>query len=825
MDASSSLSEESLKLELDDLQKQLNKKLRFESSVRSIHSLLRDRYSSSSPSLRKQFYTVVSRVATVLKTRYTATGFWVAGLSLFEDAETLVSDASEKKHLKSCIEQAKEQLTEVDIQPTERSQGYLFEGHLTVDREPAQPQWLVQQNLMSAFSSIVDGESSNAAALGNVLGETANLMQELINGLDSIIPEILEDSGPPRAPPASKEVVEKLPVIVFNEEMLKTLGAEVECCICKENLVIGDKMQELPCKHTFHPPCLKPWLDEHNSCPICRHELPTDDQKYESWKEKEKEAEEERKGAENAIDKIFKDDANEEKGERARMASFIGAMAVADLVKSTLGPKGMDKILQSTGRGHSVTVTNDGATILKSLHIDNPAAKVLVDISKVQDDEVGDGTTSVVVLAGELLREAEKLVTSKIHPMTIIAGYRMAAECAREALLKRVIDNKENAEKFRSDLLKIAMTTLCSKILSQDKEHFAEMAVDAVFRLKGSTNLEAIQIIKKPGGSLRDSFLDEGFILDKKIGIGQPKRIENAKILVANTAMDTDKVKIYGARVRVDSMTKVAEIEGAEKEKMKDKVNKILAHGINCFVNRQLIYNFPEELFADAGVLAIEHADFEGIERLGLVTGGEIASTFDNPESVKLGHCKLIEEIMIGEDKLIHFSGVEMGQACSIVLRGASHHVLDEAERSLHDALCVLSQTVNDSRVLLGGGWPEMVMAKEVDELARKTAGKKSHAIEAFSRALVAIPTTIADNAGLDSAELVAQLRAEHHTEGCNAGIDVISGAVGDMEERGIYEAFKVKQAVLLSATEAAEMILRVDEIITCAPRRREDRM
>ncbi|KAK6115099.1 hypothetical protein DH2020_007368 [Rehmannia glutinosa] len=437
-------------------------------------------------------------------------------------------------------------------------------------------------------------------------------------------------------------------------------------------------------------------------------------------------------------------------------------MAIADLVKTTLGPKGMvrehDKILQSTGRGHSVTVTNDGATILKSLHIDNAAAKVLLwqalssfsDISKVQDDEVGDGTTSVVVLAGELLREAEKL---------------------------------------------------------------------------GSTNLESIQIIKKPGGSLKDSFLDEGFILDKKIGVGQPKRIENAKILVANTAMDTDKVKIYGARVRVDSMAKVAEIEVAEKEKMREKVQKIINHGINCFVNRQLIYNFPEELFADAGVLAIEHADFDGIERLALVTGGEIASTFDNPESVKLGHCKLIEEIMIGEDKLIHFSGVEMGQACTIVLRGASPHMLDEAERSLHDALCVLSQTVNDSRVLHGGGWPEMVMAKAVDELARKTPGKRSHAIEAFSRALVAIPTTIADNAGLDSAELVAQLRAEHHKEGSNAGIDVITGSVGDMAELGISEAFKVKNAVLLSATEAAEMILRVDEIITCAPRRREDRM
>ncbi|MED6124559.1 T-complex protein 1 subunit beta [Stylosanthes scabra] len=462
-----------------------------------------------------------------------------------------------------------------------------------------------------------------------------------------------------------------------------------------------------------------------------------------------------------AIDTILKDEASQEKGERARMASFVGAMAIADLVKTTLGPKGMDKILQSTGRGREVTVTNDGATILKSLHIDNPAAKVLVDISKVQDDEVGDGTTSVVVLAGELLREAEKLVAAKIHPMTIIS------------------------DKFRSDLMNIAMTTLSSKILSQDKEHFANLAVDAVMRLKGSTNLESIQIIKKPGGSLKDSFLDEGFILDKKIGIGQPKRIENAKILVANTAMDTDKVKIYGARVRVDSMSKVAEIEGAEKEKMREKVQKIIGHGINCFVNRQLIYNFPEELFADAGVLAIEHADFDGIERLALVTGGEIASTFDNPD----------------------------------------HHVLDEAERSLHDALCVLSQTVNDSRVLLGGGWPEMVMAKEIDELARKTPGKKSLAIEAFSRALLAIPTIIADNAGLDSAELISQLRAEHQSEGCTSGIDVISGSVGDMAARGICEAFKVKQAVLLSATEAAEMILRVDEIISCAPRRREDRM
>ena len=296
-----------------------------------------------------------------------------------------------------------------------------------------------------------------------------------------------------------------------------------------------------------------------------------------------------------------------------------------------------------------MTVTNDGATILKSIYVDNPAAKVLVDISKTQDAEVGDGTTSVVVLAGELLREAEQLIAQKIHPMVIIAGYRAAAEAARARLDEVSFDHGGDAAALRRDLLCIARTTLSSKILTCDKDHFAELAVDAVLRLKGSTNLDAIQILKKPGGTIQDSFLDEGFILDKRIGVGQPKRVEDAKILVANTAMDTDKVKIYGARVRVDSMAKVADIEAAERDKMRQKCEKIVAHGIGVFVNRQLIYNFPEELFADAGVMAVEHADFDGIERLALVTGGEIASTFDDPANVRLGRCKVVEEMMVGE--------------------------------------------------------------------------------------------------------------------------------------------------------------------------------
>ncbi len=404
-------------------------------------------------------------------------------------------------------------------------------------------------------------------------------------------------------------------------------------------------------------------------------------------------------------------------------------------------------------------------------------------------------------------------------PLTCTAARGSAARAALEAAAQ---DHKADEARFRVDLLNIAKTTLSSKILTGEKDFFANMAVDAVLRLKGSTNLDSIQIIKKCGGSLRDSFLDEGFILDKKIGVGQPKRIENARILVANTAMDTDKVKIYGARVRVDSMDKVAEIEAAEKSKMREKCEKIISHGINVFINRQLIYNFPEEIFADAGIMAIEHADFDGIERLALVTGAEICSTFDTPESVRLGSCKLIEEIMIGEDKLIHFSGVAKAEACTIVLRGASSHLLDEAERSLHDALCVLSQTVKDSRVVLGGGCAEMIMSKATDELAERTPGKRSMAIEAFGRALRMIPTIICDNAGLDSAELLSSLRAGHAAPGGCAGIDILTGRVGDMRECGIFESFKVKRQILLSATEASEMIIRVDDIIKCAPRQRE---
>lgn len=528
--------------------------------------------------------------------------------------------------------------------------------------------------------------------------------------------------------------------------------------------------------------------------------------------------------AKRVVPRILKEEqgAGEEKGEFARMSSFIGAIAVADLVKTTLGPKGMDKILQSVSKEGSVTFTNDGATILKSIPVDNPAAKIIVDTSKTQDSEVGDGTTSVAVFAGELLREAEKLITlSHIHPQTVIRGWRKALTAARSALEASSLDNSADPVAFRQDLINIARTTLSSKILSANKDHFANLAVEAVMRLKGNTDLSNIQIIKKVGGSLLDSYLEDGFILDKKIGVGQPKRLEKARILVANTPMDNDKIKIYGARVKVDSVSKVAEIEETERKKMKSKVDKILGHDINCFINRQLIYNYPEQLFTEAGIMAIEHADFEGVERLAKVLGAEIASTFDHPEQARLGYCELIEEVVIGEDKVIRFSGVKQGEACTVVLRAASKQILDEAERSLHDALCILVQVTKNTRTVLGGGCSEMLMAKAVDEQVQKTPGKEALAVESFARALRTIPAILADNAGLDGSELVSRLRAAHYDGKSTYGIDVERGIAHCMRELAITEALKSKSQVLISAHEAAEMIVRVDEIIRTAPRKR----
>lgn len=493
----------------------------------------------------------------------------------------------------------------------------------------------------------------------------------------------------------------------------------------------------------------------------------------------------------------------------------------------------MDKILSSTSDAANKTmITNDGATILGSLHLDNAAAKVLVSLSKAQDKAVGDGTTSVSVLAAELLRGAEMLIEEqRIHPQTVVAGYQLAAQSARQALTQIAEDVSNDEAAFKEKLLKIARTTLSSKVLAQHKEQFAQLAVDTVLRLKKAPrlDLELIHIIKKSGGRLQDSYLDDGFLLDKRIGVGQPKRKEKAKILVANTAMDADKIKVFGARVKAESTAQVAELERAEREKMRAKVEAIKAHGVDVFVNRQLIYNWPEQLFADAGIMAIEHADFEGVERLAFTTGAHITSVFDDPQGAVLGHADLVEEVMLGEERMVRFSGLPVGAACTVVLRGATPQILEEAERSLHDAFCVLSQTLTeDPRTVYGAGHSEMLMAAAVDRLAADSdLGKKALAVEAFARALRALPTAIADNGGYDSADLISRLRSAH-SSACNGvecwlGLDMANGGLGDVRELGVVESYKMKERVVMAASEAAEMLIRVDSIIKCAPRQRQD--
>ncbi|KAL8448282.1 hypothetical protein Emag_004050 [Eimeria magna] len=536
---------------------------------------------------------------------------------------------------------------------------------------------------------------------------------------------------------------------------------------------------------------------------------------------------------------VLKQGAQEDKGDTARLQYFVGAIAVGDLVKSTLGPKGLDKVLQpmqlEAARRERAVVTNDGATILKSVWLENPAAKILADLALQQDMVCGDGTTGVVVLAAELLREAEQLVEKNIHPQTIISGYRKAAAAARERL-GAIAFGVEDEASLRQCLLNVARTTLSSKLLTHDKEHFARIAVDAVMRLKeNAASLDLIHVLKKPGGCLRDSYLDDGFILEKKIGF---------RVMVANTPMDTDKIKIFGARVKVDSFEAVHQLELAEKEKMKQKVDKILAYKCDVFINRQLIYNYPDQLFKAAGVAAIEHSDFDGMERLAAALGAEILSTFDSPSEAPLGFCAKMEEILIGDDTAIKFSGCKAGGACTVVLRGSSEQGLDEAERSLHDALAILSQLVlqqqqqkkqqqqaaaaaagtvfaasglregllstQQQQLLLvcGAGAAEMAMEAAVSDLAKKTPGKESLAIECYARALRQIPTIILDNAGLDSADIVSRLRSLHHQGNHTAGVDVRGdGGTADVKELGILEAFKSKLSQICFATEAAEML------------------
>ena len=490
---------------------------------------------------------------------------------------------------------------------------------------------------------------------------------------------------------------------------------------------------------------------------------------------------------------------------------FYETKKVVNFLKSTLGPRGMDKLLLS--KSGDIKITNDGATILKNAFYNSVVKNILNNLTIAHDNEIGDGTTSICCLVGELVSEAERLIKNQIHPQIIIEGYRLAAKHALSMLNFAVFDRSEDVEQFCDNLLNMARTTLCSKIVFPVREHFARLVVEAILKLKGSTDINHIKIIKKFGGSLRDSFLEEGFILENKIGSGQPKRIENARILIANTSLDSDKIKIYGAKIKVSALSKLAKIEIAEQKRALDKCKKIVAHNINVFINRQLIYNRQESFFTDHGVISIEHADFEGTERLALVTGAEIVSTFDEPSKIKIGNCKIVEEIIIGDEIMVRFGKCSNANACTLILRGSNQQLLDEAERSIHDALCVLSQAIRDTRMVWGGGSLDTFLSLNLEKFAKKFIGKISLVISAFSKSIQNLPKILLDNAELDSTSIISQLRLMHEEGKIDSCIDINNQTTSSADNLGLVEFFRLKTQMIISAVETVEVILRIDQI------------
>nr|UXY87241.1 nucleolar protein [Cryptomonas sp.] len=490
---------------------------------------------------------------------------------------------------------------------------------------------------------------------------------------------------------------------------------------------------------------------------------------------------------------------------------FNDTKKVISFLKTTLGPRGMDKLLIS--KSGEIKVTNDGATILKNITSNSVVKNILCDLTNAHDNEIGDGTTSICCFVGELIEEAEKLIQIQVHPQIIIKGYRLAAREALSILNLEYFDHSLDARLFCEDLLNMARTTLCSKVVYPVREHFARLAVEAVLKLKGSTDINHIKIMKKFGGTLRDSFIEDGLILESKIGTSQPKRIENARILIANTSLDSDKVKIYGTRIKVSALSKLAKIEIADQKRVLDKCKKIISHKINVFVNRQLIYNRQESFLTNHGIISIEHADFEGTEHLALVTGAEIVSTFDEPSKVKIGHCKIVEEIIVGDETMVRFGGCSSANACTLVLRGSNQQLLDEAERSIHDTLCVLSQSIRDPRFVWGGGSLDTRLSLLLEKFSKNFLGKISLAILAFSRAIQNLPKIILENAELDSTDIITQLRMKHEKNEAKACIDIKNESVSNADRLGLIELSRLKSQMIISAVETAEMILRVDKV------------
>ena len=513
---------------------------------------------------------------------------------------------------------------------------------------------------------------------------------------------------------------------------------------------------------------------------------------------------------------ILKEGTSRTRGKSAQQNNIMAGIVISDAVKSTLGPRGMDKMLvDSLG---DVTITNDGASILKEIDVQHPAAKMLVEVAKSQDQETGDGTTTSVVLAGELLKRAQELLEKKIHPTILVGGYQKAAEEATK-ILNSISVSMEGMDK--KILTGIASTSMNSKSVSASKDHFAKIAVDAVLQVSTKTNsgtkadIDMIEVIKKQGKSLTETELVTGMVIDKEIvHASMPRKVEGAKIALVNTAIEIEKTE-FDAEIKIDSPDQIQAFLNEEERMLRSMVDKIIASGCNVLVCQKGIDDVAQHYLAKEGIVAIRRAKKSTLEKLAKATGATAATSLDELDASYLGVAGIVEEVRIGDDKLVYVRDCKDPKAVSIVIRGGTEHVVDEADRALHDALCVVRNVVEDGTYVAGGGSTETEIARRLDTFANQVGGREQLAIEAFAESLLIIPKTLAENGGHDPIDIIADLNKDHSTEaGLWSGVDVAKGKTGNMMKAGVIEPTRVKSQAIRSAAEAAQMILRIDDVI-----------
>ena len=518
---------------------------------------------------------------------------------------------------------------------------------------------------------------------------------------------------------------------------------------------------------------------------------------------------------------ILREGSQRTKGREAQNNNIMAAKAVAAAVRTTLGPKGMDKMLVD-GMG-DIVITNDGATILKEMDIEHPAAKMIVEVSKTQDDEVGDGTTSAAVLAGELLKNAEELLESGVHPTIIASGYRLASIKAKEIL--QTIAKPVNCND-RDLLLKIAATAITGKGADSSKDTFSNLTVDAVSSVvdsdngKNTVDIEDIKVEKKIGGSVEESVLIKGMVVDKdRVHSNMPKKVTDAKILLLNEAIEIKKTEV-DAEISIKSPDQLQLFLDQEEQMLQDMVTKIVDSGANVVFVQKGIDDIAQHYLAKESVYAVRRVKKSDMEKLARATGAKVMTSLKEILDSDLGKAGLVEEKKIGDESMTYVTECNNPKAVSIILRGGTEHVVDEAERAIHDALRVVGVAIEDEQLVAGGGSPEVELALRLREYSATLKGREQLAVGKFAEALEIIPRTLAENAGLDPINMLVEMRSQHEQDKKTAGLNVFTGKVVDMWEEGVVEPLRVKVQAINSGTEVATMILRIDDVLssTSAP-------